>query len=178
MGDHGFGGKIQDLSFGSSMEKTELSSKTYCDTQYKAISSEMNKIEVEWLLFQRRKTTASICVAMCIFYCIWRHCSLKNVKNVLLSSIRRICGLRVPFISEIMRSCVMTYSRLTVALILCSSLSRIQCWKQLASNIQPSAWAYRKRVQIKRWLILPRFASRHPNLVVPRPFQGGSLNYF
>lgn len=45
MGDHGFGGKIQDLSFGSSMEKTELSSKTYCGTQYKAISSEMNKIE-------------------------------------------------------------------------------------------------------------------------------------
>lgn len=46
MGDEGFGGKIQDLTFGSSLERTELSSKTYCGTQYKTIGSTMNKIEV------------------------------------------------------------------------------------------------------------------------------------
>ena len=50
MGDEGFGGKIQDLTFGSSLEKTELSSKTYCGTQYKTIGSTMNKIEVIILL--------------------------------------------------------------------------------------------------------------------------------
>lgn len=51
MGDHGFGGKIQDLSFGSSLEPVDLSSKTYCGTQYKTIGTGMNKIEVRAYCF-------------------------------------------------------------------------------------------------------------------------------
>ena len=46
IGDNGFGGKVQDLEFGSSLQNTPLSSKTFCATQYKALGSDTDKFEL------------------------------------------------------------------------------------------------------------------------------------
>ena len=46
IGDNGFGGKIQNLEFGWSLENTKLSSKTVCGQEYKTINQNINIIKV------------------------------------------------------------------------------------------------------------------------------------
>ena len=46
VGDNGFGGKIQNLEFGWSLENKKLSSKTVCGQEYKTINQNINLIKV------------------------------------------------------------------------------------------------------------------------------------